>query len=1050
METARWRRIEQLYESARGREPGERAEFLTAACAGDAALRDEVESLLAADQHAGGFLTTPALGDDFVLSPPVANGNEQAAALVGRPIGPWRLTGLIASGGMGSVYRAERGDGQYEKQVAIKLIKPGMQTAALLSRFRKEWQALATLEHPNIARLIDGGTTEDGVPFLVMEYVEGEPIDTYCDHRKLPTRDRLELFRGVCLAVHYAHQKLLVHRDLKPGNILVTPDGTVKLLDFGIAQVLSPDQNAKAPVTTAASFLTPQFASPEQIRGEPVTTAGDVYSLGAVLYELLTGHRPYHFKTQRPQEIERIICEHEPTKPSAVIMRVEEPDADDGQLAAPLTPESVSRTRDGKPDKLRRRLAGDADNIVLMALRKEPERRYASAEQFAEDIRRHLVGLPVIAHKNTLRYRSAKFVKRHRGGVIAAGLLFVVLVGGIVGTTWQARRAAAAAKRAQTEARNVQQVLASMDVMFQTLGPRGDVTVKEVLSRGAERAVEVLAGQPRAQAALMETLAGRFESIGSWDDAVTWRQRALDLRREHTQNRERKRPASARDDDEWTIAKGAHHLALALYRAGRYEAAEPLFREALDLARGVGGDEHPTVTTFENDLALLLCDTGQYAAAERLFRRALAINRTRLGAAHPAVATSLNNLGWLHAEKGDYATAESLYREALALRRKLLGPDHLDLATSLQNLASVLRQQSKYPEAEPLQRAALAMRRKLLGAAHPSVAASLHSLGTLLKDMGHYGEAENLYREALSMRRDLLGETHPSTAVTLNNLAALLEGQGQYAVAEALHREALAIRRQVLGDEHRDVALSLHNLARLLKAQGNFQEAERIYREVLEMRRRLLGEHPDVALTSKEIASLLRRRGEYEAAEPLYRDALALQRKLLGNEHRDVAGTLNDLAILLARQRDYDGAGSCLRDALAIYRTLLGDEHLYVGVSLGNLANTLIDQNDPAAAEPLLREALAIHRASLPRAHLRTADVESSLGACLTRLGRYAEAEPLLLQSHARLQAARGEDDTRTHSALRRVVRLYDAWDKPDQAARFRAALQGNETPAEP
>jgi WD40 repeat protein/tRNA A-37 threonylcarbamoyl transferase component Bud32 len=438
MTPERWEQVKTLFEAALEQAPHERAAFLEAACGGDTDLRDEVESLLASDEQGKDFIETPVyeIPADLLVKGP-------ADTLAGRRIGPYQVLGQIGQGGMGEVYLAERADDRFRKQVAIKVVKRGMDTEAILRRFRNEQQILASLDHANIAKLLDAGTTEDGLSYFIMDYVEGLTIDVYCDTHKLPTRERLALFRTVCSAVGYAHEHYVIHRDLKPSNILITAEGVVKLLDFGIAKALNPDMAAEAVGATTTSLrpMTPEYASPEQVRGGPVTPSSDVYSLGVLLYELLTGHRPYHVKRGTPQEIERVICEKEPEKPSTMISRVEEVSSTDGQRWITLTPKSVSETRDGQPDKLRRRLVGDLDNIVLMALRKEPGRRYASAEQFAADLERYLQGRPVLARPDTAGYRAGKFVRRNKAGVAAAALLVLALLGGMVASQWQARRA---------------------------------------------------------------------------------------------------------------------------------------------------------------------------------------------------------------------------------------------------------------------------------------------------------------------------------------------------------------------------------------------------------------------------------------------------------------------------------------------------------------------------------------------------------------------------------------------------------------------------------
>ena len=437
MTAERWQQIEELFNAAAECRPERRAALLEESCAGDPELRSHVDALLASDDAATDFLQNPV----FELT---AIDSEQKAAdsLVGQRIGTYQLQQKIGHGGMGAVYLAVRADEEYQKRVAIKLVKRGMDSDAILDRFRSERQILANLDHPNIAKLLDGGTSPDGLPYFVMDYVEGLPIDHYCDRHRLPIEKRLHLFRTMCSAVHYAHQNHVLHRDLKPSNILVTNDGVPKLLDFGIAKLFSAGLDAQAPETTLTvlPFLTPQYASPEQLRSEKLTPASDVYALGVLLYQLLSGHRPYCSKGATPAEMARIICEQEPEKPSSVITRVEEAPTTSAEVR--LTPESVSETREGDPEKLRRRLAGDLDNIVLKALRSEPEQRYGSVDEMSEDILRHLEGQPVLARKGTLGYRSARFIKRNKAGVTAGFFALALLVLGVIGFNLLSQRGA--------------------------------------------------------------------------------------------------------------------------------------------------------------------------------------------------------------------------------------------------------------------------------------------------------------------------------------------------------------------------------------------------------------------------------------------------------------------------------------------------------------------------------------------------------------------------------------------------------------------------------
>jgi eukaryotic-like serine/threonine-protein kinase len=428
MTPERWSRLKDLFRVAINHEPRQRVVFLDQACASDSALRAEIESLLASHDEAGNFIETPAAGESVK-----AIAESPGEQLAGRRVGSYRLIREIGRGGMGTVYLAERADEQYKKLVAIKIVRRGMDSDDIIRHFRNERQILASLENPNIARLLDGGTTEDGRPYLVMEYIEGTPVAEYCDARRLTTDARLQLFRTICEAVHYAHQHHVIHRDLKPSNILITRDGTPKLLDFGIAKVLNPEPPTGSTERTRTELraLTPDYASPEQVLSDKLTMASDVYSLGVVLYELLTGHRPYRSLNLSAHELARLVCEQGPMKPSAAVSKVEVVARGQNAPRVTITPESVSHARNTQPDKLRRRLAGDLDNIILMALRKEPQRRYESAAQFSADIGRYLDGLPVIAHKDTLGYRAGKLVKRQKAGIWAALTVLMALLVGI-------------------------------------------------------------------------------------------------------------------------------------------------------------------------------------------------------------------------------------------------------------------------------------------------------------------------------------------------------------------------------------------------------------------------------------------------------------------------------------------------------------------------------------------------------------------------------------------------------------------------------------------
>ncbi len=511
MNQDRHRQIMRILDEVIDCDPERREEILSGACQSDEQLRREVLKLLEHNTAAGTFLDE----SPFEVIP----GLYEEASIVGQHIGHYRITEEIGRGGMGTVYKAVRDDDQYQTTVAIKLIKRGMDSEVILRRFRMERQILANLNHPNIASLLDGGVTEMGQPYFVMEYIDGKPINKFCDERRLSTTERLKLFRTVCKPVQYPHQNLVVHRDIKPSNIVVTEDGEPKLLDFGIAKLLHSESSGHTQTELTATELrvmTPEYASPEQVKGESITTASDVYSLGVLLYELLTGHRPYRFKSHLPDEVARVISEIEPEKPSTAISRVEETSETDGSAAVHVSPKIVSETREGAPEKLRRRLRGDIDNIVLMALRKEPQRRYSSVEHFSEDIRRHLEGLPVVAQKDTLRYRAQKFVQRNRAGVVAASLVFLALLVGMTVAIWQARVARAERAKAERRFNDVRRIanLFMFDYHDAIATLPGATPVRQRLVKDALEYLDALSKEAGDDRSLQRDVATAYMKIG--------------------------------------------------------------------------------------------------------------------------------------------------------------------------------------------------------------------------------------------------------------------------------------------------------------------------------------------------------------------------------------------------------------------------------------------------------------------------------------------------------------------------------------------------------
>jgi serine/threonine-protein kinase len=775
-------------------------------------------------------------------------------------VGPYRLVREVGRGGMGSVYLAERDDDHYRQQVAVKILRRGLDTDELVRRFVAERQILATLQHPHIARLFDGGVTSDGRPYYVMEYVDGEHLDVYCDRRQLSIDARLALFCLVVRAVQHAHRNLVVHRDLKPSNVLVTADGEVKLVDFGIAKLLDPDASPDVvPLTrTGLRLMTPEYASPEQMRGACITTATDVYGLGLVLYELLSGRRPHRLRGRSASEAERIILTEEPPRPSAAVMQSEEVQWDG--VPVHITPEQIAAARGLHAERLCRKLRGDLDRIVLCALRKEPDRRYQSAAQLADDIERYLKGKPVAARGDSVAYRARKFAIRHVWGA-AASVSFVLLLAGYAATvTMQAREVRAALDQARLEAEKAEQVTAFTMGLFETGGPStlqtDSMTVRDLLSRGVERA-ERLGGQPATQAQLFDVVGRVYQNLGEYGKAQPFLERALELRR-HTLGA--RHPATAESLD---------HLAGLLLARGRYSAAESLYRDALALQRAVLGEPHAKIARTLAGLGSLLQERGDYVGAERLAREALEMRRTLYGPEHPEVAQSLGSLAFTLQLQGRYGEAEPLFRDVLAMRRHLFGDEHPEVATAMSNLGLLLVQRGQLAPAESLYQASLALRRRLLGNEHPDVAASIGLLGVLLRREGDIAGAESTYHAAIALARRSLGAEHPNLAHSLNGLALVLRDKGDLRGADSLFHEVLAIRRRVLGDEHPAIATSLFQIGVVRQEEGDVPAAESLLLQSLQMRRKLLGDaHPQVAESARQLVLLYERSGRREEAAP--------------------------------------------------------------------------------------------------------------------------------------------------------------------------------------
>jgi serine/threonine protein kinase/Tfp pilus assembly protein PilF len=797
LSVSEWQKIDELLADALERAPSERAAFVRAQ-AGDSEAAAAVLALLEEDGRAPAFLERGAVEALSVL-----DGLDPGRLAAGDRVGAYRLVQEIGRGGMSVVYLAERDDGHFQKRVAVKVL-PVMRhllPAHLRARFQSEREILAHLEHPAIARLLDGGETEGGEPYLVMEYVQGEPIDVYCDRQRLSLDERIALFLDVGEAVAYAHQNLVVHRDIKPSNVLVSAAGEVKLLDFGIAKVLSEPGELSSHTVTGERVMTPAYASPEQVRGDPIRTVSDVYSLGVLLYQLLTGLAPY--KTSwLPHELATAILEQEPVRPSV----------------APLTDSGASlRATDER--RLRTRLRGDLDAIILKALRKQPERRYASVEALLEDLRRYLARAPVTARGDDRWYRVGKLARRNWPAV--AGTTLLLLVAGISGA-YHAHRIKGERDIARREAATVQAVTELMAKLFEASNAWGEspqavpnkITARALLDRATERIRTELSDQPEVRAQLLSSLGTVQSSLGNHEQAQLLLTEAIALRRR------------SRNVDEKVVAGDLDALTWVLFRRGEYVRAEAAAREA-------------------------------YEIRSRHFGRASAEASRSLH----LIALNLRKLDKL-------PESEQAFRTALANLRRIHGDDNKDVALAMKGLAMVRRDRHDVVEAEALARRALEISEKLFGEKHPLTTEHRSDLATILRTKGDLAGAEQLFRQALEDNRAWFGHEHPNVALRWGSLALVLKQKKDLDGAEQALREALRINQLLLSPNHPVLATNLHNLGNLLREKGDLAGAQRFYEQALEMRRKVLpADHRDIKGTADSLAELMKKREE-AAAKP--------------------------------------------------------------------------------------------------------------------------------------------------------------------------------------
>ncbi|MEN1728957.1 MAG: serine/threonine-protein kinase [Pseudomonadota bacterium] len=780
-------RVDALVRRALDLDRSERESFLIEACGSDARLLESVRQLL-----------DLALKDDDALRPagglrglPLPSESSSHLFFEGELLGPWRIIELIGQGGMARVYRAERADGAYQQDVAVKLLHRPSRSAELAQRFEQERRVLARLGHPNISRLLDGGTTDDGLPYIVMEYVEGQAIDQYCDEQRLSIEDRLSLFLQVCEAVQFAHRQLIVHRDIKPKNILVTRGGVPKLLDFGIAKLLVNESDSVDLTQTllADRLLTPQYASPEQVLGEPVSTATDVYALGLLLYELLCGQRARQIETSRPRAVERAICETRPTTPSIACT------TDHSKSTPASRPvESIASSRQLTPRRLCRRLRGDLDNIVMMALRREPERRYATAQQMAEDVRAFLDMRPVRARPDSLAYRLDRYLRRHLFGAAVAAVASLLMVMTVVFYTMQLTRerdaAEQAAERARIEGAKAEQVSSFLVGLFEASRPDEslgrELNARDLLTQGVE-GIEALDAEPEVQARVLSV-----------------------------------------------IAKTHHRL-------GEFEAAEQLYRRALLQREALFGPEHVQVAESLNDLGVLLKDTAQFESARPLLTRAVELRRKLPDASAADLAISVEELGRLLREEDHLQQAQVLFEEGLKIRREVYGEAHSETLSSLNSVALMYRDIGDFVTAGERFGELVEGYRQVMGERHPWTAIAMGNQAQVLMDLRQWDAAEAIMAEAWSIKQETLDDDHVSLAVTMNHLGEIYREQGRLDESIEMLERAIQIGHAGWGESHPWLAAFHMNKGSAHLLQGGLAESDHHLQFSLAMHEAIFG-----------------------------------------------------------------------------------------------------------------------------------------------------------------------------------------------------------------
>lgn len=830
MDSTRWQRLQQLFHEAADLPAADREAFLQSACADDQELMAEVSAMLEQDSTGTSLL-------DQQLAEVVHHTMAAPASFPAKEFGPYRILGVLGEGGMGVVYLAERTD--LGNQVAIKVLRDAWLSPSRRERFASEQRTLAQLNHPAIAQLYDADTLPDGTPWFVMERVDGLPVTKYCQQHNCSVEERLQLFRAICDAVQYAHGNAVIHRDLKPSNILVKNDGTVRLLDFGIAKQMESLDVPLDQTMTGLRLMTPAYAAPEQIRGDRIGTYTDVYSLGVILYELLTGQLPFDLSNLTPAEAATIITEHEPGKPSAAVKR------SGGKVgASSLGTASVNKAA-----------WADLDVLCLTAMHKDPQRRYRSVEALIRDIDHYLNGEPLEARADRLGYRVAKFVRRNRRAVTAAALVSAIVIGLVVFFTVRLTKARNAALAEAARTQRVQQFMMNL---FQggdeAVGPAADMKVLTMVDRGMQQA-QALSNDPKVQAELYGTLGSIYEKLAKLDQGEVLLRQALE---------QRKKLFGA---DSPQVAESLVALGELKADQAHMDEAEQLVRQGLEMDKRLLPPNHPAIAQATSALGKILEDRGQYDQSIVALNEAVRL-QSASGLVTPDLAASLSELANSQFYAGHYDISDALNRRVLAMHRQLYGNNHPLVADTLINLAEIQVQAGRYEQAEQFDRQALTITEAWYGPSHPETASAMTLLGRVLIYEKHYDEAADLLQKALAVQEQVYGPVHPRVASVLNDLGKVAQNRGKLDEAEADFRRMAEIYRTVYHDHHYLIAVALSNLGSVYLEKKEYARAEQLFREVIKrFTDTLSADHVNTGIARVKLGNTLLLERRYEEAE---------------------------------------------------------------------------------------------------------------------------------------------------------------------------------------